>query len=105
MNVLARKKSIFVNRTAELRDLFCTNAKCNSASQSKDTQIQRYAIPVAAMTYGAGKTALGENYLSEMRKWAKGVNLDEDQKAALQFLKDQDHHDHLQSCARMTPCQ
>ena len=42
------------------------------------------------MTYGAGKTAVGSNYLSEMRKWAKGDNLDEDQQAALQSLKEQE---------------
>ena len=84
---------IFVNRTSELRNLFNTNAECNKASGSSREELQEYAVPVAAMTYGAGKTALGSNYLSEMRKWAKGDNLDEDQQAALQFLKEQGHHD------------
>jgi len=102
MNDLWANSLIFINRTSELRDLFNTNAKCNKASRSRrDEQLQAYAVPVAAMTYGAGKTALGSNYLSEMRKWAKGDNLDEDQQAALQSLKEQEgYYDQLQAlCA------
>ena len=97
---------IFVNRTAELKALFIANAECNINSWEGQHQVQDYSIPVAAMTYGAGKSVLGINYLSHMRKWLANDSLDPEQQTALKELeryRSGNHYDQLRElCADST---